>query len=285
MSNSKLTKEQIEILNSLGFKGTTDSEVRPLILKKLEKFDVFEVDEDPIEDLIGIVQAFMEIEGETEETTEEETTEEISEEEMSVNSSLEDEEEKEVKKVVEKKPKTETKVKKEEKPKKEKVAAKTEGKTERVTYNGDLDSHVQKLKKVLEPHLSKFNLEGSYNKSCVSVSIKKSDSKRSIICVESIVFKGDSVNVKVYFNGINLFKGSNDLREMMEELLDEKFLDRLCLHKNNTYPFVKSVDSLELSDLLTEQIIGKIIEKVESFDKKLRKNRERMEQEYESEKK
>ncbi len=326
---TKLTKDQLGILESLGFEGNTDELVRPQIIEKLKEYDVSEVDDDPIEDLIGIVQAFMEIEepenkkkskstkaakveedeeededtgAEEEDEEESEDDEEIIDDEESEDETEDEEEEEEeeeapkpakksapvVAPVVAKKavaaPVTKTKEVAKPVVKKEVKTSKPEVKTARVVYNGDEADHVKALKKVFEPQFKKFGLEGSYNKSCIAVSLEESDSKRSVICIESIIFKDEDFTFKVVFNGMNLFKNSNNLHDMMEEVLDDDFLktDRLVVNPNNSYPFVKSITTDEVEKIFTPEIIQPMLDKIGTFDKKLRKNREKMEEEYEN---
>ena len=300
MSSIKLTPEQEEKLTSLGFSGKTDAEVRPAILKKLLEFDVPDVEEDPIEDLIGIVEAFMEIEEEipepkkvvkkkavkkTTQVNEIDEAEEVLEEAEEL---LEEAAKPEATdNVVE-----EVEIEEDVAPVKVKKVAKKAMKVPtpkviRVAYDGDIPEHVSKIKEILKPYLDKYGLDGSYeNKSCIAITLDKSDGKRSVLCVESIIFKGDETFIKVVFNGMNLFRKTADLKEVMEDTLHDDFLERLCIHKNNSYPFVKTVNSKELPLLITDEMINPILTKMNSFDKKLRKNREKMEEEYEkSEKK
>lgn len=295
MAKLKLTDDQIKILSSLGFEGKTDEDVRPAIIEKLKEFEVDDVDEDPIEDLIGIVEAFMDIEetpapkkvekpkvknpepeAEKEESEEEEADEETPAPKKADTKKVVEEEEESS----EEAPEEEEEETPAPKPKKKVVAKKKAStKVKRIFYDGREEDHVKKMKKLLKP-LEAFGFELNCNQSCIAICLKESDSKRSIMTVESIAFLGEDTVFKTVFNGMNLFKKNHDLLELMEENLNDDFIDRLVV-KNNSYPFVKAVKDTEVDDLFDEKLLNMIIEKLQSFDKRLRKNRKRMEESFE----
>ncbi len=304
---TKLNEGQIEKLEALEIEGITDEAVRPQILKMLwDKHELDGMGDDSIDDLIDILEQLDETEskkGKKEAKKEEKPkvkNAKVEKEEEAEEEEEEEEEEKPIKKKEEvKKSKPEVKQKvapKEEeeeaeqetpkkvdsKPAKDKKEKKDKGeKSPKISYNGDEKDHVAKMEIVLK-QLKKEGLKLNFNKSCIPATLNSSDSNRSIITVESIGFKGDEVSMKVVFNGFNLFRANSDLKELMEKYLDEDFHDRIVVN-NNRSPFVKAVTEAELKKVCNEEVMKLIIDKIQSLDKRLRKGREKMEENFEKE--
>jgi hypothetical protein len=75
---ANLTKKQIKVLNELGIVSTDLETSTAAILKELEKFGIEDMDSEPLDDLVTILQAFREIDENEETVKAEETVKEVS---------------------------------------------------------------------------------------------------------------------------------------------------------------------------------------------------------------
>lgn len=271
MKNQVVQPEQIEILESLGFTGTTDEELRPQILEKLASFDVLDVEGDSMEDLINMIQAFIELE-EVEEKPKKEAAPKVKNAEKIAEPTIVEEVKEKV--VVEKKQTV-------EKPKVEKTKAekpkisKTEDKKK---FNPDDKQSVEELTEMLKSISNVSDYEIQFKKSCVAFKLKKSNSQRSILILENVVMKQDSFDCNIFVIGLKIFN-KDEYEEIVSENLSEFLMSRSSI-KPNYLSLVKS-DSKILDFLFKSDLIKLICEKVSKLDDKLQNAREKMEKQFE----
>lgn len=311
MTKVILTDDQIERLEALGIESTTEKEARAELLEKLKEFEVEEVENDPIEDLISILEAFAEIdtdydkkkkkdkkksaapkvknpepdEEEVEEEIEDET-DETSEEGDDDTTEDNDDEEEEVKP---KKKAGKVTAKAKETPK-----AKSDGKTkdaakskktetaEKVKYAPNNKDHVTKMKKFLADIEGLENYDIQYKTSRIAFKLKNSNSQRSIFTLKNIHFVGEGFTCDVYVAGMKIFK-----KEQFQEVVDKNLPD-VEMHEKMTvrnYPIFHGLTGEELDEFVSSDLIKTINDKIGKLDKKMQEARESMEEAIEKGKK
>lgn len=287
MADYKLTEDQLEKLESLGIKEIDEKEVRKQLLKKLKEFEITQVDEDPIEDLISILEAFIAIEEERPakkvkkvSKAEEESIEE--DEGGRVTQSPEIiEQDVSVKPKKSKLPPPVVNRKETTKVKKEDSVEPVSGK--KIKFDGNNSYHVEYMNrtfKFLEQRGIKINVRGRL----VKFTLANSDSGRGLFTVENIsLLGGEILNADVMFTSLNLFKDVNK-EDFLAEHLPEEFIDKISVIEHCGLYKLSKVSGEQFKELFTKEFTSIFVEKVKSLDKKMRKNRERMIEEFEKDK-
>lgn len=314
MAKVNLTDDQIERLEVLGIESSTEKEARAELLEKLKEFEVEDVDDDPIEDLISIMEAFAEMDNdgkkskkkekkavapkvknpepddeEVEEEIEDETadeTDETSEEGDDDTAEDNDDEEEEVKpkkkvgKVTAKaketpKAKSNGKAKYAEKPKKTETA-------DKVKYAPNNKEHVTKMKKFLADIEGLENYDIQYKTSRIAFKLRNSNSQRSIFTLKNIHFVGEGFTCDVYVAGMKIFK-----KEQFQEVVDKNLPDVEMQEKMTVrnYPIFHGLTGEELDEFVSSDLIKTINDKIGKLDKKMQEARESMEEAIEKDKK
>lgn len=287
MADYKLTEDQLEKLESLGIKEIDEKEARKQLLKKLEEFEITQVDEDPIEDLIAILEAFIAIE-------EEKPAKKVKKVSKVEEDSIEEDEDG----VVDPTPEiieqdVPAKPKKSKLPppvvnKKEITKVKKEDSVDpisgkKIKFDGNNSYHVEyvnKIFKFLEQRGIKINVRGRL----VKFTLANSDSGRGLFTVENIsLLDGEILNADVMFTSLNLFKGVNK-EDFLAEHLPEEFIDKISVIEHCGLYKLSKVSGEQFKELFTKEFTSIFVEKVKSLDKKMRKNRERMIEEFEKDK-
>jgi len=287
MADYKLTEDQLEKLESLGIKEIDEKEARKQLLKKLEEFEITQVDEDPIEDLIAILEAFIAIE-------EEKPAKKVKKVSKVEEDSIEEDEDG----VVDPTPEiieqdVPAKPKKSKLPppvvnKKEITKVKKEDSVDpisgkKIKFDGNNSYHaeyVNKIFKFLEQRGIKINVRGRL----VKFTLANSDSGRGLFTVENIsLLGGEILNADVMFTSLNLFKGVNK-EDLLAEHLTEEFIDKISVIEHCGLYKLSKVSGEQFKELFTKEFTSIFVEKVKSLDKKMRKNRERMIEEFEKDK-
>jgi hypothetical protein len=273
MAKTVLTKEQIGRLEVLDIKTSDETVARKQLVKKLKDFDVDGVDNDPIEDLIDILEAFVATEEKDNKAEKPKTEkapkvknvfEEIPEEVEEIVEPEEDEE-----KVVEKL--------KTKKVKSEKVRA---GKQKKVFYDGRIKEHVDIVKKALSfIDLKKYDLV--FNQIGVKVCVK-SVLSRQLLTLDKIHISGKEIETfKVRVNAFSLIKGN----KMTSDVVEEKMTvlpDKIHVEgEGRVWYFGLTIEDLE--EIVNSELFVLFNSLMEKFGNKLQKNRERMEAEFETE--
>jgi len=222
----------------------------------LKKFDVDEVDEDPIEDLINIYEAFVEIEGGPEkESNEPEESEESEEEEAPAP----------IKK--EKASKT---------PKKK--SSSRSRKSER--FDGSNKNHIKIVKEAFQ-FVEGFDLKMEFKKTYVKFVLNNSVSNRRVIQCEKISLEDGKIkSLFIVFFSLNLVDG--DKIEILEEMVAEDLYETMSVVQHCDAVQIKVIGDTGFKKILNKKNVKVLTEAIQTLDKRMQKRHDKMVQEFEN---
>lgn len=299
-----LSKEQVKKLKSVGIEAKDAADARKKLLKKLAEKDIDGVDDDPLEELIEMWAAMYEPdeeEAEEEEETEEEESDEESDDEdeeeeeddddsdnpeeeeydeLEEEEAEEEEEEKPVKKAVKKaapapvaKKPAPAVAKKPEVKKVEKKAAPKTAKKETSARGEAFDSQNEDHMALIEDFVDQNNTEETevkVLKQGVTVFATLESAKKALFSFDRLKVVDGGIVGDLFFNAL---KGKEEVEENVE-IPDDKEIKNF----NPNLCFVSKVTMEEVGEILSEDLVGKMMKKLKQADNRAVSNRKKLEE-------
>lgn len=257
----ELSPVLVKKLKSLNIDATTESDARKILLEGLKKFDVDEVDEDPIEDLINIYEAFVEIEGGSEKESNE------PEDDESEESEEEESEEEEAPAPIKKEKASKT-------PKKK--SSSRSRKSER--FDGSNKNHIKIVKEAFQ-FVEGFDLKMEFKKTYVKFVLNNSVSGRRVIQCEKISLEDGKIkSLFIVFFSLNLVDG--DKIEILEEMVAEDLYETMSVVQHCDAVQIKVIGDTGFKKILNKKNVKVLTEAIQTLDKRMQKCHDKMVQEF-----
>lgn len=254
----ELSPVLVKKLKSLNIDATTESDARKILLEGLKKFDVDEVDEDPIEDLINIYEAFVEIEGGPEKESNEPEDDES-----------EESEEEEAPAPIKKEKASKT-------PKKK--SSSRSRKSER--FDGSNKNHIKIVKEAFQ-FVEEFDLKMEFKKTYVKFVLNNSVSSRRVIQCEKISLEDGKIkSLFIVFFSLNLVDG--DKIEILEEMVAEDLYETMSVVQHCDAVQIKVIGDKGFKKILNKKNVKVLTGAVQTLDKRMQKRHDKMVQEFEN---
>jgi len=233
-----ITKQQYSDLESLGISSDTEEGAKKEILEKLKDFGVDGLDDDPLQDLIDILTAFLEIDKPIEKKTI---------------------------KIIDDFKKEDLK----------KLETEKENKSI-VLFDGRRDDHKEKVESflsyIVDPEICYI-----VKQSCIPFFLKGSVSGRSLFIIENLRFRNGKLDFSVIYTGMNLMKDGKANYEFLQDNLEDDYSEKIKYVGEYKYLALKKMTKDDLKYLLNDKVITFIKENVKKLEKKLNQNRKRIE--------
>lgn len=287
----ELSPVLVKKLKSLNIDATTESDARKILLEGLKKFDVDEVDEDPIEDLINIYEAFVEIEGgpekESNEPEDDESEESEEEEVPAPKKTKKTKKAKSVKLEEEQQPssKHEDEEAEEAPIKKEKVSKTSKKKSSSRSRNserfdGSNKNHIKIVKEAFQ-FVEGFDLKMEFKKTYVKFVLNNSVSSRRVIQCEKISLEDGKIkSLFIVFFSLNLVDG--DKIEILEEMVAEDLYETMSVVQHCDAVQIKVIGDTGFKKILNKKNVKVLTEAIQTLDKRMQKRHDKMVQEFDN---
>jgi len=251
---TKLSEDLIETLNELGIEGLTDADVRPELIARLKEVDVDEMDNDPIEDLIAILQAFAEIEKPI------------------------------IKTIVEIDSPTQTIVSKNSIKKDNSTKVLKSKKVNKIVKNTrtflDLIGNEEHKKLVFDQFVNRYIDRGydiTVGNRIISFRTSNGVSDRCVLTFDDLrIDKNGRITTWLGFNAFRLVKSEGKNIETLSNLLPEDYVDSLNVYTSGLL-YIKDIDANDVKKILSKELLNYMDGIMGKLDKKLTANRKRME--------